>query len=226
MARVVVEHLTKRYGDYRRREGCVARHPARRVPGAARAVRLRQDHDIADDRRLHRAERGHHFARRARRDAPAALEAQHRPRLPVLRAVPASDASRGTSPSAWRCARCPPPRQADASPRRCAWCGSTASPSACRASSRAASSSASRWRALWPSARCSAARRALVESRRQAARRGAHRDPGAAAETRPHHHHGDPRPGRGAEHGRPLGGDGARRDAPGRHAARPLRAPR
>ena len=64
----------------------------------------------------------------------------------------------------------------------------------------------------------------LSQPRRQAAPGGAGRDPRAAAPAGPHHGHGDARPGRGAHHGRPAGGDERGRGAPGRQPARPLRA--
>ena len=74
-------------------------------------------------------------------------------------------------------------------------------------------------------ARRAAARRAAVEPRRQAARDGAGRDPRAAAQARHHHGDGDARPGGSADHGRPPGRDVRGLGAPGRLAARPLRAP-
>ena len=64
----------------------------------------------------------------------------------------------------------------------------------------------------------------LSQPRRQAAPGSAGRDPRAAAPARPHHRHGHPRPGRGADHGRPAGGHERGLGAPGRHPARPLRA--
>ena len=152
-------------------------------------------------------------ARRSRRHAAAAVEAQRRPRVPELRAVSASDGGARTSPSASRCARC----------RRRRWRRSRRGPAAgaARASGRAPAAPAVRRpaaargagaRAGLP-ARRAAARRALVQSRRQAAPGGARRDPRAAAQARPDHRHGDARPGGGADHGRPPRG----------HERRPVR---
>ena len=73
--------------------------------------------------------------------------------------------------------------------------------------------------------RRAAAGRAAVEPGRQAPRNGAGGDPRAAAPARHHHGDGHARPGRGADHGRPAGRDVRGLGAPGRLAARPLRAP-
>ena len=51
---------------------------------------LRQDHDLAHDRGLPGAERGRDLDRRARRHRHRGERAQHRLRVPELRAVPAS----------------------------------------------------------------------------------------------------------------------------------------
>ena len=88
---------------------------------------------------------------------------------------------------------------------------------------RPAAAGGARPRARHP-ARRAAARRAALEPRRQAAPGGAGRDPRAAAQARPHHRDGDPRPGGGAHHGRPAGGDERGLGPPGRQPARPLRA--
>ena len=149
--------------------------------------------------------------------AAAAVEAQRRHGVPELRAVPAPDAWRRTSPSAWRCASC---RSAEIAARvdggAARWCGSTATATACRASfRRPAAARGAGPRARHP-ARRAAARRAALQPRRQAAPGGARRDPRAAAPARPHHRHGDARPGGGADHGRPAGGDERGLGAPGR----------
>ena len=63
-------------------------------------------------------------------------------------------------------------------------------------------------------ARPPAARRAAVRARCPRARPPAHRDPPPAPAPQDHDHHGDARPGRGADDGRSH-----RRDEPGRHRA-------
>ena len=60
-------------------------------------VRLRQDHDPADDRRLRRADRGRDRDRRPLRRRHPPEQAQRQHRLPGLRAVPAHDACSTTS---------------------------------------------------------------------------------------------------------------------------------
>ena len=65
----------------------------------ARPVGLRQDHDAADDRRLRDADRGRDPPRGRGRLAGPAVQAQREHRLPAVRAVPAHDRVRTTSPS-------------------------------------------------------------------------------------------------------------------------------
>ena len=65
------------------------RGPRRRVLLPARAVRLRQDHDPADDRRLRGADVRPDRAARPGRDLAAAVPAQRQHRLPELRPLPA-----------------------------------------------------------------------------------------------------------------------------------------
>ena len=75
----------------RRRRPHQPRGPGRRVLHPARAVRLRQDHDPADDRRVRGADLRPHRAQGPGRDLAAALQAQRQHGLPELRAVPAPD---------------------------------------------------------------------------------------------------------------------------------------
>ena len=65
------------------------RHAVGRVLLAARAVRVRQDHHAADDRRVRAPERRPDPARRRRHGADPAAQAQREYRVPELRALPA-----------------------------------------------------------------------------------------------------------------------------------------
>ena len=67
------------------------RHREGRVPHAPRPERLWEDDDADDDRGLRGAHQRRHRARRRGSDAPQAVRAQHRRRLPELRAVPPHD---------------------------------------------------------------------------------------------------------------------------------------
>ena len=78
----------------RRRRRDQRRHAERRVLLDARAVRLRQDDDAADDRRVRAADRGQDPARRRRHGLHAAAQAQRQHRLPELRALPAPERGR------------------------------------------------------------------------------------------------------------------------------------
>ena len=84
--------------DHRRHQALRRRHrrrphePAhrpRRVLQPPRPVRLRQDHDAPDDRRLRAADRGRDPARRTADRRRPAVPAQRQHGLPALRAVPA-----------------------------------------------------------------------------------------------------------------------------------------
>ena len=145
--------LAKRYGDFNAVRRRLARRRRRRIPGAARPLRLRQDHDLAHGRGLHRADRA---ARCTLGGADvtyaAAVEAQHRHGVPELCAVPAHDAWRENVAFGLEMRKLP--KRRDRAPRRrrrCALVRLDGSAAACRASSRAASSSAWRWPARWPS---------------------------------------------------------------------------
>ena len=88
-----------RSGCRRRQEvrGCGRRRPhrprgpGRRVLQPPRSVRLRQDDDAADDRRLRGADVGPDRAPGPGRDLAAAVQAQRQHGLPELRALPAPD---------------------------------------------------------------------------------------------------------------------------------------
>ena len=189
-------------------------------------VGLRQDHDLAHGRGLRRAER-RHGAASAAPTSPMLPPWQRNTGMVFQSYALFPHMTRGarTSPSAWRCASCRAPRSSArveealrAGAARRLW-----RPPAAPALGRPAAARRARPRARDP-ARRAAARRAALQPRRQAARGGAGRDPRAAAPARPHHRHGDARPGGGAHHGRPAGGHGRGRGPPGRQPARPLRA--
>ena len=169
MAGITIKGLSKHFGA---RDADVAavsrsrsRHQGQPVRHAARAERLRQDHDAAADRRLHRARRRHHPRRRAprllaRRASCRRMRAAWAWCSRTTRCGRTRPCSR-TSCSASRSARCRPPRRGARSRRRWRSSTSPASSSATRTSCRAASSSASRSRAAWWSSRrscCSTSR--------------------------------------------------------------------
>ena len=136
---------------------------ARELLRDARPVRLRQDHDAADDRRVRGPDRRPRVPRRLGRHRAPALQARRQHRLPVLRAVPAPDASRRTSRSASSARRSARPRRASAPTTRSSSSSSATWPSASPPSSPAASSSASRSPARSSTARarcCSTSRSA------------------------------------------------------------------
>ena len=161
---VELQGVVKRFDDAVAVDGISARDPVRLVLRAARPVRLRQDDDAADDRRLRGAGRGRDPARRPGRRRPAAVQARRQHRLPELRALPAPDRLRerrvrpapegrrrraGEGPRSREMLRA---RRPDGSRR-----------TASRASSPAASSSASRSRA-----RSSTGRRCCCSTSRSA----------------------------------------------------------
>ena len=184
--------------------------PDRRDRGAARALRLRQDHDAALRRRPRASHGRAHQHRRAaglrarRRRAGAAAAAQHRHGVPVLRGLAAHDgaAERGLSAA-------PPPRPARrdrAQDRRRAGAGRAvgvrASARWCR--SRAGRCSAWRWRAASSTSRssCCSTSRSAISTRKLRLRlrddlRRIIKQTGVTARLR------HPRPGRGRGAGRP-----------------------
>ena len=88
---------------------------ARRIPHAARAVGLGQDHAAQPDRRAGDARRRPAVDQRPRRDLRRAVRARHRHGVPELRAVPAHDRRRRTSRFRSRCARSTRPTRSGAS---------------------------------------------------------------------------------------------------------------
>ena len=138
--------------DARGRPG-VADDRAGQHGGAARAFGLRQDHDVAHDRRAGRAERRRDLPRRAVDHPGAGASPQYRHAVPELRAVSAHDRRREHRLRAGD-ARHQARRRRRTRRRRVAAgaaCRNTAT--ACRGSCRAGSSSASHWPARWSSNR-------------------------------------------------------------------------
>ena len=120
------------------------RDPPRRVLLDARPVRLRQDDDAADDRRLRAAVRGRDPARGQRRLEGPAVQAQRQHRVPAVRAVPAhvGEGQRRVRAEGQEGGEAPRSRSGSASCSRSS--ASATSPTASRRSSPAASSSGSR----------------------------------------------------------------------------------
>ena len=169
---------------------------------------------------------GPHPAGRPRRDAPAALPAQHRPGLPGLRALSASHRGRERRlrPRDAQAAAAPIVREKVAARAAAGAARRARRPPAAPALGRPAAAGGA-GPGAGHRARRAAARRAAVEPRREAARGSPGRDPPAPAGTRAHHRDGHARPGRGAGDGRPTGGHVGRRHPADRHPARALRAP-
>ena len=139
-----IERLSKRFGAFTALKDDRSRGPARRVRVLPRAVRLRQDHAPARDRRPRPAGRGPDRDRRPRRVARPAGRPRLRHRVPVLRPVPEPH----RRPERRLRPRQPPQgRSRDQAPRRRAPGArrpARAGPQISDRSSRAASSSASR----------------------------------------------------------------------------------
>ena len=194
---------------------------------SARALRLRQDHGAAPDRRLHGADRGRDRARRPRRVSPgahaAARAAQRVDGVPELRAVAAHDGGRERRLRP-RAAQARPrdnrregrgdPRHHAARPAGRALSG--------RAVGRPAAARLARPRA-GRGARNSAARRAAVEPRRQPARGDALRGAPPARRLSLHDDLRHPRPERGDDDRRPHRRDERRAHRAAGHAAGGLR---
>ncbi len=207
-------------GVARRQRG----HCRQRVRGAGRAVRLRQVHAAAHDRRA----REHHLGRDRHRQAGGQYAAAERPRrrhgVPELRALPAHDrvrqhgvlpearqgAGRGDGPGGVAGGADPRPRAA-------------AAPLPAPALGRAAPA-----RRHGPRHRAQSAgvpvRRAALQSRRQAARADALGDQGAASAPQGDDRLRHPRPDRGDDDGRQDRRHERRRHRAGGPAARPLRS--
>ena len=225
MAGVRFERVTQDLRQGHRDERREPHGRRRRVHRAARAVGLRQDDAAALPRRPREGRRRPHPHRRARRDRAPARAAAHRDGLPELRGVPAHDAVRqhrlrpedaegeqGDDQGARRLGRRARAHRGAARPLPGADLG------------RAAAAGGARPRDRDEGGRAADGRAAL-EPRRAAADGDARRAEGAAAPARHDDDLRHPRPGRGAEHGRPHRGDEGRRHRPGRHAARRLRPP-
>ena len=170
---------------------------ARRVRVVPRTVRLRQDHDPPDDRRLREADRRDDHGRRQGHHLQAAEPAQRRDGLPVVRAVPEhvgrrQHRLRDEGPQAPE-GRDRPARRgaaradAPAGPRRPLPVAAVRRPAAARRARAGA-----RHRAAGP-----AARRTAVRARRQDPDRPAQGDPGDPAPARDHDGVRHPRPGGG-----------------------------
>ena len=151
VASVELRGLTKRYGAAGGRRRRVAAHRAWAAGLPARAVRLRQDHDLAADRGLRRADGGRDRGRRPRGVVDgahaAARAAQHVDDLPELRAVAAHDGDRERRLRAHAAQARQGADRPEGRRRSSPSPSSKRSPSAIRASSPAGSSSASRSRA-------------------------------------------------------------------------------
>ena len=200
------------------------RRPRRGVLLDARAVRLRQDDDAPDDRRLRAADVGSHPPPWPRRVAPAALPARRQHGLPGLRAVSAHDRRRQrglrprgpegpesrSRPTRRRGARHGPTDRVRQAPPRTA-VGRTAAAGGPGAGARQPPSGAAPRRAP---------RRPGPEAPRGDAD-GAEADPAAG---RDHVHLRDARPGGSAHDERPPRGVQSRADRAGRRAGGGLRA--
>ena len=198
--------------------------PRKRVLHAARAVRLRQDHAAAADRRLRLPDRGRDPALRRGHRAAAAVQAAGQHRVPELRAVPAHDRRARISASAWRCSASRRPRSRRASTAMLKLVQMEELRN--RRTSQISGGQQQRValaRALAPQPEGAAARRAAVGARLQAAQGDADRAEAAAARDRHHLHLRHPRPGRGADHVGPHRGDVDGQDPAGRPPARHLR---
>ena len=127
MARLDIDKLVKRYGDFYAVKDVSLSVADGEFLVLLGSLRLRQDHDLAHGRGLHRADRRRGAARRQRRHPAAAVEAQRRHGVPELRAVPAPHrgAERRLRPGDAQAAQ-GRDRQA-ASRRRWRWSGSPAS---------------------------------------------------------------------------------------------------
>ena len=116
MATIEIRESRQVLRRFRRRAELLLHGRERRVLLPPRPLRLRQDDDLADDRRARAADLRPHLARRRGRHLQARLRARHRLRLPALRALSAHERARATS--SFPCATVGMPRAEIAAPRR------------------------------------------------------------------------------------------------------------
>ena len=199
----------------------------RRVLLDARPVRLGQDDDPADDRRLRAADRGPGHAPRRGREPARAVRARREHGLPGLRPVPAHDrrGQRGLRPDDPQGAAMPIADRQVADALRDGPARGLREAQAVAAVGRPAPAGRARPGARQPAAGAPP-RRAARRARPQAARGDADRAEGDPAPGRDHVHLRDPRPGGGAHDERPGRGLQPRPDRAGRHPGRGLRATR
>ena len=86
-----LERVTKRFGDMTAVDALDLEMPRGAFYALLGPVRLRQDDDAADDRRLRGPDRGPRLPRRRGRHRAPAVQARRQHGLPVLRAVPAPE---------------------------------------------------------------------------------------------------------------------------------------
>ena len=166
-------NVTKRFGDFVAVDDLSLVDLRARVLRAPRPVGLRQDHADADGRRLRAADLGPGAPRRAGPRRRAALPAADQHDVPVLRALPAHDASRQNIAFGLKQDRMPADADQGAG-RGDAAAGQARrpSPSGSPTSSPAARSSAWRSPARSPrSRRCSSSTSRSARSTRSSARR-------------------------------------------------------
>ena len=141
--------VTKRFGDGHRRGPHGPADRPRHVLLPPRPVRLRQDDDPPDDRRLRAADRGRDPPRRQADRRRAAVQAQRQHGLPALRPLPAHGRRPQRRLRPAPDARSARPRRSAASPRRSrssAWpATSGGGPGRCPAASSSASRSPAPW---------------------------------------------------------------------------------
>ena len=227
MPTVELIHVSKTYGRGNKAVDDVSLSiQRRRVPGAGRALGLRQVHRAAHDRRARGGHRGAGQDRRPRGQRRGAQGPGHRHGVPELRALPAHVGLRqhGLRPAPAQ-ARAPTRWTARCAGRPGRW-GSTTylAAQAARALGRRAAARRARAR---HGARPAGlpVRRAALEPRRQAARADARRDQAPAPARERHHGLRDARPDRGDDAGRPHRGPAQGAAPAGGGPVHALRAP-
>ena len=217
-----IDAVVKKFGSVPRGGPAVARHQGRGVLRAAGPERLRQDHAVADARRLRDAGRGPHPARRQGHRAGAAAPAPGQHDVPELRAVSASfrarqhrlrPEARGHGARGDR-----RPRGRDGRAGQARGTGEAQARPALRRPEAARGAGA----LAGAPAAAAAARRAARRARQEAAREHPARTDGTAAPARHDLRHRHPRSGRGDDGGRPHRRDGCGPARTGRDAQREL----